>query len=63
MSQSQTSITDGWHGQAQRHPKPGGQHLVRQHTNVLWIVLKFGHISYAVGRPQQVGLRTPSQLA
>ena len=52
-----------WHGQAERQPKPGGQHLVRQDTNMLWIVRKFGHVCFAVGRPQQVGLRSSPEFA
>lgn len=38
------------HGQTKLVTKSGREHLVRQHSDVLRIVLKFGHIAISIGR-------------
>ncbi len=52
-----------WHWQAKCQTEPGSQHFVRKHSDVLRVVLEFGHVGRAIGCPQQMGLRSAPKSA
>jgi hypothetical protein len=53
---------DPGHGQAERQAEAGSQHFVRQHSDVLGVVLEFCDIPGTVGCPKKVRLRSAAQF-